>query len=162
MLGIGREPALDDPFGGCANEANCLKFDRIDQSGGKMVSRNILGVLAAALLPLLANFAIADSRDTVEVLETPNYLVRIDVYCEDQGGCEKARYVGTDKRTGKSLTLAGGPTYRVCGDGTLCQWTGYEFVNGQFTYSVYVGGVLMVRRGEKVLLREEGIWKSKE
>jgi hypothetical protein len=125
-----------------------------------MVSGNILGVLAAVLLLLLANFAIADSRDTVEVLETPNYLVRIDVYCEDQGGCETARYVGTDKRTGKSLTLTGGPTYRVCGDGTPCQWTGYEFSNGQYLYTVSVWGVLIVKRGEKTLLREEGVWKK--
>lgn len=120
------------------------------------VLTSLRATLVGLVLPLLAGIAMADDRDSIEELETPNYLVRIEVSCETGGGCEDARYISTNKKTGKSLTLNGTPTYRVCDGGGPCQFTGYQFRSGLYTYKVSVWGVLTVMKGSKTVLREEG------
>lgn len=114
-----------------------------------------------AVLLALPSFGQADERNTVEVLETPSFVVRIEVHCEDGGGCEDARYLGTNKRTGRALSLSGAPAYRPCADGvTPCQWTGYKFLTGSYTYFVSLGGVLRIERRGKLLLQEDGVWRQ--
>ncbi len=97
-----------------------------------------------------------------EVLETPNYIVKIESHC-DEGvlGCDKVTYVGTSKRTGKGIKLKGHSVYRMCADGvTPCQFRGYEFVNGNITYMVTDDARLVVVKSDgSELLSEQGQWR---
>lgn len=97
----------------------------------------------------------------VTVLETPSYLVKIDVRCaEGNVTCENVIYTGTNRKSGKSITVKGRTMHSKCADGvTPCAFQGYFFKNGAVAYMVLNEGELTVIRGNRTLLQERGEWK---
>lgn len=111
--------------------------------------------------------AYAGGVNSPSVLRTPSYIVTITSLCpEGDVDCDRIRYRGVNKRTGKSIRLMGSDWIRYCpddqGDGpgkTPCQHLGYKFRNGKVTYYVSDDGELQVIRGRnKILLDEKGKW----
>lgn len=93
-------------------------------------------------------------------LTTPSFVIEITVNCaEGNVTCDNVTYVGTSKKTGKSITLRGKTKHSLCADGvTPCAFQGYEFANGKTYYRLLEDGSLLVVQGNKVLLEETGKW----
>jgi hypothetical protein len=91
-------------------------------------------------------------------LTTPSFVIEIKVNCaEGNVTCDNVTYVGTSKKSGKSITLRGRTKHSMCADGvTPCGFQGYEFRNGATYYRVLEDGSLLVTQGEKVVLEEKG------
>lgn len=100
----------------------------------------------------------APGPSQVAKLETPNYLIRIEVNCpEGEVACDRVTYTGKSKKTGRELTLLGRTVHTLCADGvTPCRFVGYQFRNGTTTYLVTEEGELIVRDGGKVIIDERG------
>ena len=100
----------------------------------------------------------------IGVFETQSYRIQIEVRCrEDVIMCNNVRYVGTNKKTGKSIRLRGRTVHSYASDGvTPTQFQGYSFTNGSTEYFVSEQGYLEVRRGGKILFYEEGKWDWEE
>jgi len=115
------------------------------------LKRNLL--FTSLLLGL--SFAHADT------LTTPSFTVEITVNCEEGSvTCDDVAYVGTSKKTGKSIKLHGRTKHTTCADGvTPCRFLGYEFRNGKIYYHVLEDGTLLVVQGKKTLLSEKGEWQ---
>lgn len=94
-------------------------------------------------------------------LTTPSFVIEIKVNCEEGNvTCDNVTYIGTSKKTGKSITLRGKTKHHPCADGvTPCQFQGYEFRTGTSYYRVLEDGSLLVMQGKKVVLEEKGRWK---
>jgi hypothetical protein len=120
-----------------------------------------LGIAVAALLS--GSFAPAQSSAQLpgRVLDTPHFLVRIEVRCaEGEVTCDDVVYAGRNKRTGASVTIVGRTSHTLCADGvTPCRFLGYAFETGGFRYFVGEDGQLLVRKGAKVLVQEFGSWQ---
>ena len=108
------------------------------------------------LLLGVANLALAEAA----TFETATYRILIDVRCpEGHVTCDNVRYVGTNKKTGKSITLRGSTVHSYANDGaTPTQFQGYRFRNGSTEYFVSEHGYLEVTSGDKTLVYEEGKW----
>ena len=80
----------------------------------------------------------------IGVFETQSYRIQIEVRCrEDVIMCNNARYVGTNKKTGKSIRLRGRTVHSYASDGvTPTQFQGYSFTNGSTEYFVSAHGVV--------------------
>src|SRR5262249_13768940 len=73
--------------------------------------------------------------------------------------CNDVRYVGTSKKTRKSVTLIGTTVHSTGADGvTPTQFQGYSFKNGSTEYFVSLHGYLEVKKGKKILVYETGKW----
>ncbi|MDB5934973.1 MAG: hypothetical protein JWQ01_2317 [Massilia sp.] len=109
---------------------------------------------------LVALFVSVTAAAAAETLETPSFLITIEVRCaEGNVTCDDVRYLGTSKKTGKSITLRGRTMHSKCADGvTPCQFQGYVFTSGRSSYTVTQGGELIVMQGEKTLVQEKGTW----
>ena len=96
----------------------------------------------------------------IGVFETQSYRIQIEVRCREDGiMCNNVSYVGTNKKTGKSIRLRGRTVHSYASDGvTPTQFQGYSFTNGSTEYFVSEHGYLEVRRGDKILFYEEGKW----
>lgn len=94
-------------------------------------------------------------------LTTPSFVVQIKLNCaEGNVTCDDVTYVGTSKKTGKSIRLRGKTKHSLCADQvTPCRFLAYEFWNGRTSYQVFDDGRLSVRQQEKTLLEEQGRWK---
>ncbi len=94
-------------------------------------------------------------------LVTDNYIVSIESNCaEGNVTCDDVTDTGKSKSTGNTITLKGTTLHRMCSDRvTPCQFIGYEFHNGNVTYSVKETGVLSVIQNGKLLLKENGKWE---
>jgi hypothetical protein len=94
-------------------------------------------------------------------LITPSFKISIESLCpEGEIACENVKYVGVDKRTGKSIALVGREVHAIGPDGvTPGQFWGYLFTNGKTTYFVGEDGELRVTQGAKLLMHEMGTWK---
>ena len=104
--------------------------------------------LIAALVPSRA-----------DTLDTPSYSITIEGCAEYAVTCDDVRYVGTSKKTGKSITLIGRTVHTIGADGvTPSHLLGYEFKNGNTTYFVGEDGELLMTRGSRVLVEEKGVW----
>jgi len=116
--------------------------------------------MKAALLLILALPVLASARE--ETLETPSFIVKIEVRCpEGCVTCDDVRYVGVSKKTGKSITLIGHTVHTTGADGvTPSRFLGYEFKSGETSYFVGEDGELTVSRGSAVLVEERGVWKE--
>tara|TARA_R110002049_G_scaffold211505_1_gene382474 strand:- start:163 stop:552 length:390 start_codon:yes stop_codon:yes gene_type:complete len=103
----------------------------------------------------------ADERSHAQILDTPNYSIRIEVRCpEGEVTCDNVVYRGESKRTKKSIRLVGSTAHSMCADGvTPCRFLGYVFRNDAFTYFVNGGGELVVLDGDTVVVSEQGVWK---
>lgn len=110
----------------------------------------------AAVLTLFCFSAVVQAR----ILSTPNFVVVIVETCEEGVvGCDQVAYTGVNRSTGKSITLSGSALMHMCADGvTPCQHLGYEFRNGDVTYTVTNDGTLAVSRKGKVFAKEQGKW----
>jgi hypothetical protein len=100
------------------------------------------------------------SAATEDRFETASFVILIDQRCpEGCVTCDNVKYVGTSKKTGKSITLVG-TTYHSKGpDGvTPTQFQGYIFKNGPTEYFVSIHGYLEIKRRGKVLVFEPGEW----
>lgn len=97
----------------------------------------------------------------IAVLETPSFVVKIDVRCaEGNVTCEDVIYTGTSRKTGKSISVKGRTMHSKCADGvTPCRFQGYTFDHGKINYTVYDDGALVVMSGDKTLVSEKGAWK---
>jgi hypothetical protein len=74
--------------------------------------------------------------------------------------CDNVRYIGTNRKNGKSITLIGRTVHTIGADGvTPSASLGYEFKSGGTTYFVGADGKLWVRRGARTLLEEKGVWE---
>lgn len=98
---------------------------------------------------------------SASTLTTPTFVVQIQINCaEGNVTCDDVTYVGTNRKSGKSITLRGKTKHSMCADGvTPCHFQGYEFKNGATYYRVLEDGNLLVMQGKKVLLEEKGEWK---
>lgn len=114
----------------------------------------LLFVVSALLLSLSAQAGVA-------VLETPSFVVKIDVRCaEGNVTCEDVIYTGTSRKSGKSISVRGRTMHSKCADGvTPCRFQGYTFINGKINYTVYEDGELVVMNGSKTLVSEKGVWR---
>lgn len=94
------------------------------------------------------------------MLTTPSFVIEIKVNCvEGAVTCDNVSYVGTSKKTGKSIKLRGRTEHSMCSDGvTPCEFQGYEFNNGTTHYRVQKDGSLLVTQGGNVLLEQKGNW----
>lgn len=94
-------------------------------------------------------------------LTTPSFVVKVTVNCaEGNVTCDDVTYVGTSRKTGKSIKLRGKTMHTLCADGvTPCRFLGYEFRNGKIDYQVTEDGQLTVTQGKKTLLSEKGEWQ---
>lgn len=105
--------------------------------------------------------AAAADASRVDVLETPNFVVRIEIACEEGSvTCDRVTYRGESRKTKKAVVLKGRTAHTTCADGvTPCRFLGYVFDNGGYRYFVSDAGELLVRQGNKVLVQESGQWK---
>jgi hypothetical protein len=110
---------------------------------------------------LLITSALIASQVSASTLTTPSFVIQIKVNCaEGNVTCDNVTYVGTSRKSGKSITLRGRTKHGICADGvTPCQFLGYEFKNGATYYRVLEDGHLLVMQGNKVVLEEKGEWK---
>jgi hypothetical protein len=108
----------------------------------------------------LAAAAASGDPGRVETLVTVNYVVRIEIDCpEGEVSCDRVRYHATHRHSDKSIELRGRTLHRPCADGVMpCRFLGYVFKRGEMSYVVLESGTLLVRRGERTLVDEPGIW----
>lgn len=113
------------------------------------------------LLAAAALFFVQSAYAEDIVLETPSFLVQIDVRCaEGNVTCDDVIYTGTSRKTGKSISVKGRTMHSMCADGvTPCRFQGYTFDNGKINYTVFEDGTLVVMNGKKTLVSEKGEWK---
>lgn len=112
------------------------------------------------ILLLTMSFLFA-GQASAGTLTTPSFVIQIKVNCaEGNVTCDNVTYVGTSRKSGKSITLRGKTKHSICADGvTPSQFQGYEFKNGATYYRVLEDGNLLVMHGKKVLLEEKGVWE---
>lgn len=111
-------------------------------------------------ISLLTLYFVAETA-SAGTLTTPSFTIEIKVNCaEGNVTCDNVTYVGTSKKTGKSIILRGKTKHSMCADGvTPCGFQGYEFKNGTTYYRLLEDGSLLVMQGKKVLLEEKGTWE---
>ena len=111
--------------------------------------------------PLLAIALISAISSPAATLTTPSYKITVDVRCpEGSVTCDKVRYVGVSRKSGKSVTLTGRTVHATGADGIIpSHFRGYEFKSGRTTYFVGEDGELRVTRDSKILVQETGVWK---
>jgi hypothetical protein len=117
--------------------------------------------LMRLFVPLVAVCCFATPYAEATELRTPTYVVKITENCQEgEVGCRDVKYVGTNIKTGKSITLKGKAVMRMCPDRvTPCSHDGYTFKNGSVEYRVTPDGLLVVSHGTKVLVEELGEWQ---
>ncbi|WP_207907519.1 hypothetical protein [Celerinatantimonas diazotrophica] len=95
-------------------------------------------------------------------LVTTNYIISISQNCEEGNvTCDDVTYIGQSKKSGRSITLKGHTIHRMCSDGvTPCEFLGYEFKNGNTTYTVLESGVLDIKQNGHLLLHTQGTWRD--
>jgi hypothetical protein len=116
-------------------------------------------VPAIAFLLIIIGFAATASAET---LQTKNFEVDIIRNCaEGEVTCDNVSYMGTNRKTGDSISLTGKTLHQLCADGvTPCHFLGYEFNNGNYRYLVTSDGTLQVYRGSELILSEQGTWQN--
>ncbi len=110
------------------------------------------------IMVLLTSFSLFVLAGT---FETENYIVEIESACEEGDvSCDKFTYIGTSKKSGKSITLSGSSWHTKDKDGNPGRFLGYKFKNGNIIYYVTEAGELsVVRNRTEVLVEESGTWK---
>jgi hypothetical protein len=76
--------------------------------------------------------------------------------------CDNVSYHAMSHKSANQLRLNGKSLFRMCADGvTPCQFLGYQFKNGNTTYTVWDlqdSGRLEVTQAGKALVDETGRW----
>ena len=111
-------------------------------------------VVAIALITTLPGTAVSGE------LVTPSFRIIVTENCQEGDvSCQDVSYIGTSRRTGKSITLKGLALSSMCSDGvTPCQHLGYQFKNGRYVYFVGDDGHLLVTRNGTTIISEMGKW----
>ncbi|TDB52311.1 hypothetical protein [Photorhabdus khanii] len=121
--------------------------------------RKIFPVIIGLVFPLYFNTSFASY---ISSFETEKFNITINVLCpEGEITCDNVIYTGTRKKDRAILALKGKTLNRNCKTGT-CNLYGYEFVNGDTVYTIYLDGILEITRGNKLLLSEVGKWNSQQ
>ncbi|MRX08573.1 hypothetical protein GJ697_12055 [Pseudoduganella sp. FT25W] len=112
-------------------------------------------------LLLLLSLALGALPALAQKLDTPSFVIQIISNCaEGSVTCDNVNYVGTSKKTGKSVRLRGKTVHSLCADGvTPCRFQGYEFKSGNTHYFVSEDGRLEVTLNNKSLVSEKGQWE---
>lgn len=118
------------------------------------------GALVALLCTIAADASTQThgELDTVQVLDTPSYSLRILVRCrEGEVTCDRVGLIGQNKQTHKEFELQGVTVHSRCADNASpCRFLGYQFQNEGLSYFVSEDGELEIRGGDKTLLVEQG------
>ncbi|MCW7764677.1 hypothetical protein [Photorhabdus luminescens] len=94
----------------------------------------------------------------ISSFETEKFNITINVLCpEGEITCDDVIYTGVRKKDGATLTIKGKTLNRNCNTGT-CDLYGYEFINSDTIYTIYLDGILEITRGDKLILSEIGKW----
>lgn len=114
-------------------------------------------IFSFILLPV-ASIAVLASSANAETLKTKNFNVEITRNCpEGYVTCNDVTYVGKHLRTGNSIRLTGKTIHSKGADGvTPGRFLGYEFRNYNYRYRVTAENELLVYKGKKLILREQG------
>jgi hypothetical protein len=114
-------------------------------------------VLSFVLLPI-ASVALFAGIANAETLKTKNFSIKITVNCpEGNVTCNNVTYFGKDLKTGKSIRLTGKTIHSLGADGvTPSRFLGYQFRNNNYIYRVTADNQLLVYKGKKLILQEQG------
>jgi hypothetical protein len=109
-------------------------------------------VISLLLLPIAGIIASANIAGA-ETLVTKNFQIKITQHCEEGNvTCDRVTYVGKSLKTGKSILLTG----KTLNNSRSYTFQGYEFRNGLYRYVVTNENILLVDRGDRLILREQG------
>lgn len=99
---------------------------------------------------------------SIQRLRTENFQIVLRSPCiEGAVSCNNVSYEGINVNTGDTIQLTGKIIHNTCADSiTPCRFLGYEFINGDYRYFVQNDGLLLVYRGDNLILREEGTWQD--
>jgi hypothetical protein len=93
------------------------------------------------------------SAANAETIRTKNFEIKIVRHCEEGNVmCDQVTYIGKDLNTGKSIRLNG----RTMNAPQSYTFLGYVFRNGEYTYEITRNNLLLVSRGDRIILREQG------
>ena len=110
-------------------------------------------IISAILLPIAGTIACASSAGA-ETIATKSFQVKIIRHCEEGNvSCDRVTYIGKSLKTGKSITLTG----KTVNASNSYTFLGYEFRNGIYVYSITRNNVLLVYKGDRLILREQGV-----
>jgi hypothetical protein len=113
------------------------------------LNQSIFGLI---LLPVVSIMAIATTSNA-ETIRTKSFLIDINRQCEEGNvSCDRVTYVGTDLKTGKAIRLIG----KTVNSRNSYRFLGYEFRNGKYRYIISSDNSLLVYKGSKLILQEEG------
>lgn len=115
----------------------------------------------APALAFVASVALAPLH--AATLETRTYTVEITPMCGERvTDCEQFAYADTHKRNGSHLNMVGKPGQRPCAPGNApCDPMGWQFYDGNTSYFVGQDGWLIVTKGGRTTLREQGAWRER-
>jgi hypothetical protein len=94
------------------------------------------------------------------VLETPSFHITISETCPEYAvdGCT-ATYVGINKKSGASISLKGAAVMAMCNDNvTPCHFQYYKFINGAYSYFIFLGGEIRVSKAHTNIFHEQSTW----
>ena len=109
-------------------------------------------IFSLILLPVASIMAIATTSNA-ETIRTKSFLIDINTQCEEGNvSYDRVTYVGTDLKTGKSIRLMG----KTLNSRHSYRFLGYEFRNGKYRYVISEDNSLLVYKGDKLILQEQG------
>lgn len=127
-----------------------------------MSVHSVAHLASSVLCPAMVVLALVAAHTAdAETLVTATSTISIRLNCaEGNVSCDDVAFTSTDRRSGRTLRLRGRTLHTLCADGvTPCRFLGYEFARGATRYTVLEEGMLVVRRGGKVLLEQAGQWQ---
>ena len=110
-------------------------------------------IVSAILLPIAGAIACASGAGA-ETIATKSFQIEITRHCEEGNiRCDRVTYLGKSLQTGKSIALTG----KTVNNSKSYTFMGYEFRNGIYLYSITRDNMLLVYKGDRLILREQGI-----
>ena len=109
-------------------------------------------IISLIFLPVAVIIACTDLAGA-ETLVTKNFQIKITRHCEEGNvTCDRVTYVGKSLKTDKSIFLTG----KTLNNSRSYTFLGYEFRNEPYRYLVTSNNILLVYKGERLILREQG------
>lgn len=100
--------------------------------------------------------------NAASILETDRFLIKIESNCEEGNvACGDISYTGIRKSDGAKIHLKGKTLNKDCEKST-CDFYGYIFKNGNYTYTIHArsSASLTIEENGKVILYEDGVLSS--
>lgn len=107
---------------------------------------------------------VKDMGDNAEVdyFNTEKFSITLVTFCEENGDCNNATYLGKRKKDGAELSLKGKAVRADC-KGEICPIIAFKFMNGKTHYMLSkIDDSLTVINNNKIILNETGVWSKKE